>query len=121
VALSIRLLESLSPNENAYSAGSSALDLSGESETILRFAIEDCGPEQLEALRHARRSMLREEWTRGRDGEEPSLDDAVFSPADICWRILPGQRSWCLQKVRELTLRANRCLSELGQTAKANV
>ena len=31
------------------------------------------------ALRNARRALLREELTRGRDVDEPSLEDAIFS------------------------------------------
>ena len=117
----IRLLEVSSPEDpGVYSSGSNALDLAA-APTTLCFAIEAETPEELEALRHARRSILREESTRGRDGEEPSLEDAVFSPVDMSWRIRPEQRRWCLQKVEDLTARANRCLIELRQTEKSRV
>src|ERR1700682_4054761 len=109
--LRIHPLEVPSSERDGSLVGSNALQLVPE--VTLRFGIETEDPEDLEALRHARRSMLREEWTRGRDGEEPSLDEAVFSPAEICWTIRPEQREWCLQKAQELLGRANRATSEL--------
>ncbi|HYB52401.1 MAG TPA: hypothetical protein VEG84_00915 [Thermoanaerobaculia bacterium] len=78
----------------------------------LRFGLEASQPEILEAILHARRSMLREEWTRGRDEGEPLLAEALFSPAEIVWEIRPEQKRWCLQKVQELQARADRWLSE---------
>ena len=111
MSLRIRPLEAPSSQHEGYSHGSNALELVPE--MTLRFGIETDDQEDLEALRHARRSMLREEWTRGRDGEEPSLEDAVFSPAEISWRVRPEQLPWSLQKVEELVGRANRALSEL--------
>jgi hypothetical protein len=114
MGLCIRLLETSSPQrEGTYSQGSSAFELAGLPKVTLRFAIETEDPEEVEALRHARRSMLREEWTRGREGEEPSLEDALFSPVEICWSIRPEQQRWCLQKVEELAARANRALADL--------
>src|SRR5713226_5301613 len=110
MSLRIRPLETPSQHDG-YSHGSNALDLVPE--MTLRFGIETDDQDDLEALRHARRSMLREEWTRGRDGEEPSLEEAMFSPAEISWTIRPEQRPWCLQKVGELVGRANRAISEL--------
>ena len=110
MSLRIRPLEAPSQHDG-YSHGSNALDLVPE--MTLRFGIETDDQDDLEALRHARRSMLREEWTRGRDGEEPSLEEAVFSPAEISWTIRPEQREWCLQKVQDLVARANRATSEL--------
>lgn len=73
----------------------------------LRFRIET-DPVGLEALRHARRALLREEATRGLDLDEPSLEQAVFSPAEIVWEILPTQRARCLEKLEELVSRARR-------------
>jgi len=94
--------------------GSTALELAGEPWIELRFAIKFDDAQSLEAIRHARRSILREEWTRGRDPSEPSLEDAVFSPGEVVWRIRPGQRDWCRQMLRELVTRANQCLAELA-------
>jgi hypothetical protein len=73
----------------------------------LRFRIE-ADPESLEGLRHARRSLLKEEATRGLDPDEPSLQQATFSPGEIMWEILPAQRTRCLEKLEELLSRARR-------------
>jgi hypothetical protein len=113
MALCIEHVPEASASNDLYSSGSSALDLAGRPELTLRFAIEAENPEDLEALRHARRSMLREELTRGRDGQRPSLEDAIFSAAEISWRIPPEERRWCLKKVEELVERATRTLAEL--------
>ena len=78
----------------------------------LRFGLELSGPHVLDALLYARRSMLREEWTRGRDEEEPLLEEALFSPTEIVWEVRPDQKGWCLQKVQELQARAHRFLLE---------
>jgi hypothetical protein len=96
--------------------GSGALELAGEPLIELRFAITVEDAEGLEAVRHARRSILREEWTRGHDPAEPSLEDAVFSPGEILWRIRPEQQDWCRQMLQELVARANKCLMELHHT-----
>ncbi len=111
MSLRISPLETPGSLRDGYSHGSNALELAHE--VTLRFGIETDDLEDLEALRHARRSMLREERTRGRDGEEPSLEDAVFSPAEVSWTIRPEQREWCLQKIGDLVGRANRATSEL--------
>jgi hypothetical protein len=79
----------------------------------LRFLLSAEGEVELEALRNARRSLLREEWTRGRDSDEPSLEDAVFSPTEILWVVRRDQRPLCLQKLEELRRRANLLLSEM--------
>lgn len=89
------------------------LDFADGSTLTLRFLLSAEGQDGLEALRNARRSLLREEWTRGRDSEEPSLEDAVFSPTEILWVVRPGQRPLCLQKIEELRRRANLLLSEM--------
>lgn len=82
----------------------------------LQFLVTVDGDSGLEALRYARRSLLREEWTRGREIEEPSLEDAVFSPAQIVWVIGPGQRPAALAKLEELRRRANLLLSEMERS-----
>lgn len=86
----------------------------GETVT-LRFLLSPMDDSGLDALREARRALLREEWTRGRDTDEPSLDEAVFSATEILWVVLPTQREWCLKKLEELRLRANRLLTLMGQ------
>jgi hypothetical protein len=79
----------------------------------LRFLLSAKNPGSLEALRNARRALLREELTRGRGSDEPSLEDAVFSASEIIWEVNPGQRPWCLEKLEELRRRANLLLSEV--------
>lgn len=79
----------------------------------LRFLVSAGGGRGLDALRDARRSLLREELTRGREPDEPSLEDAVFSVHEILWVVRPGQRLWCLQKLEELRRRANLLLTEV--------
>jgi hypothetical protein len=74
---------------------------------LLRFRIQ-AGASELEALRHARRSMLREEWTLGRRDDEPSLEDAVFTVDSIVWPVWPEQRARCLEKIAELEARVER-------------
>ena len=100
-------------HEPAPLAAAVPLDRPDGPTLTLRFLLSAVGQEELEALRNARRSLLREEWTRGRDSDEPSLEDAVFSPTDILWVVRPDQRPLCLQKLEELRRRANLLLSEM--------
>jgi hypothetical protein len=90
--------------------------LEGPETVTLRFLLSASGDSSLDALREARRALLREEWTRGRDADEPSLEEAVFSATEILWVVLPSQRDWCLKKLEELRLRANRLLTLMGPT-----
>lgn len=85
----------------------------------LRFLVSVDSGAGLEALRFARRSLLREEWTRGREDDEPSLEDAVFSPTQIVWVVGPGQRAAALAKLEELRRRANLLLSEMERSPSA--
>lgn len=91
--------------------GSMALEVGGA--ITLRFLLSMTGQKGLEAVRFARRSLLREEWTRGRQPDEPSLEDAVFSAREILWVVRPDQRRWCLEKLEELRRRANSVLTEI--------
>jgi hypothetical protein len=85
-----------------------------DSETVtLRFLFSTEDPVSVDALRKARRALIREEETRGRDVDEPSLAEAVFSRSEIFWEVTPDQRPWCLQKLEELCRRANLLLSEV--------
>jgi hypothetical protein len=97
--------------------GTSAAEVEPSADVTLRFGLEASGPQVLDAIRQARRSMLREELTRG-DADEPLLQDALFSPGEIVWNVRPEQRDWCLQKVEELEARVRRWLSE-GERALA--
>jgi hypothetical protein len=80
----------------------------------LRFRIRAIDGMGLEALRYARRAMLREEWTRGLEEGEPSLEDAVFSAFEVVWSIPADERARCRAKLDELLERANRALAELS-------
>ncbi len=101
--------------QSAPAAAGLPIDLIPGSTVTLRFLLSAEGQDGLEALRNARRSLLREEWTRGRDSDEPSLEEAVFSPTEILWVVRADQRPSCLQKLEELRRRANRLLSEMGR------
>jgi hypothetical protein len=80
----------------------------------LRFRLASTDADSLEALRYARRSMLREEWTRGIEEGEPSLEDAVFSVFEVVWSVPEHELARSRQKVSELVERANRALEELA-------
>lgn len=103
--------ESLDPV--AFSAGSSAPRLEGASVT-LRLRLTSSDARSLEALRYARRAMLREEWTRGIEEGEPSLGQAVFSADEVVWSVRMDERGWCRSKLEELVARANRALADLA-------
>jgi hypothetical protein len=85
------------------------------STVTLRFLLSAHSPKGLDALRNARRALLREEWTRGRDPDEPPLEDAVFSATEILWAVRSDQRSWCLKKLEELLRRANQFLTDVPE------
>ncbi len=113
------VLEGISTDgPGASSSGSAALDLAEEPSVTLRFAFGETDSPAIDAIRHARRSMLREEWTLGRGPGEPSLEDAVFSPVGVVWVVPADQQSWCLQKMEDLAARAERSLEalEVGKT-----
>jgi hypothetical protein len=80
---------------------------------MLRFRLQSYSPEDLEALRYARRAMIREERTRGLEWEEPSMEDPTFTANEVRWFALTTQAAWCRQKIGELVERANRAVEEL--------
>jgi hypothetical protein len=82
----------------------------------LRFRVAAADARDLEALRYARRAMLREEWTLGIDPEGARLGDAVFSPTAISWAVTPEERDRCEARIAELVVRANRALGEIGRS-----
>lgn len=108
----IGLVEVSEAGQEPHLVAQAPLDVADGPTVTLRFLLSADDPSSLEALRNARRSLLREELTRGRDSEEPSLEDAVFSASEILWEVTPAQRPWCLQKLEELRRRANLLLSE---------
>jgi hypothetical protein len=108
-------LEVVAEENHGYAPadGSAALKPSPDSLLTLRLAISAPDPAGLEALRHARRSILREEWTLGREPDEPSLESAVFSATEVSWTVPLTQRQRCRERLLELETRANRALREL--------
>ena len=82
----------------------------------LRFRLELDSERDVEALRYARRVMIREERTRGLEWEEPSIEGAVFTVSDVSWSVLASQAAWCREKMRELVERANRMESILQES-----
>lgn len=85
----------------------------------LRFRLVSTDEQSLEALRYARRSMLREEWTRGVETDEPSLEEAVFTTFDVAWTVpaAAGDRARAL--LGELVARANRALADMSAAGRA--
>ena len=94
------------------SRGTAAPALSDRTVT-LRFRVLSAGNLGLEALRYARRAMLREEWTRGLDEGEPSLEDAVFTVSNVSWSVPSDAIAASRAKLEELVARANRALVEM--------
>jgi hypothetical protein len=82
----------------------------------LRFRLELDSDDDVEALRYARRVMIREERLRGLEWDEPSIEDAVFTVTDVSWSVLASQAAWCREKVRLLVERANRPLPRIGSS-----
>jgi hypothetical protein len=80
---------------------------------MLRFQIVLADDEALEALRYARRAMVREERARGLEWDEPSMDDPSLAGHELRWFALASQAAWCREKVTELVARANRALADL--------
>ena len=119
----IRLVATSEVGSGLPSEGSSALAPSPDSpETVtLRFRVHADGLEELEALRHARRMMIREETTLGLSESEASLDQAVFSAAEIVWTARPDQRAGCVAKIDELARRANRAFDEMQELKTLSV
>ena len=105
-------------NRHAFTAGSSAPQLADATVT-LRFRLTSTDPRSLEALRYARRAMLREEGTRGVEEGEPSLEEAVFSADEIVWSAEEGEQGRCRAKLDELVTRANRALADLAATQRS--
>jgi hypothetical protein len=83
---------------------------------LLRFEMAMADDAALEALRYARRTMIREERTRGLEWDEPSMEDPSISGRELRWFALASQAAWCREKVSELVERANRARSELPET-----
>jgi hypothetical protein len=109
------------PAAIAYTSGSSAALLDAARLT-LRFRLVCADERSLDALRYARRAMLREEWTLGVEDDEPSLEEAIFTATDVAWSVAPDARDRCREKIVELVARANRALADesaAGRSARA--
>jgi hypothetical protein len=89
------------------------LRLDSTQRCLLRFQLDLSHANDVEALRYARRAMIREERTRGLEWDEPSMEDPIVTAREIRWLVLVSQASWCRQKVAELTERANRACEAL--------
>jgi hypothetical protein len=61
----------------AENRDSVALRIDPSRRITLRFALQVEDAQDLEALRYARRAMIREERTRGLDWDEPSMEQPV--------------------------------------------
>lgn len=108
------LLEGISASgPDTCLSGSAALDLAENSCVTVRFAIAAKDSPEVDAIRHARRAMLREEWTLGRAPDDPSLEEAVFSALGVVWVVPADQQASCLKKMDELAARAERALDAL--------
>ena len=95
-----------------------ALRIDPSRRVTLRFALLIEDPRDLEALRYARRAMIREERTRGLEWDEPSMEQPIFTATEIRWFVLVSQVAWCREKIADLVSRANRAreaLRDLGQ------
>ena len=90
-----------------------ALRFDSSRRVTLRFALSYSGEEELEALRYARRCMIREERTRGLEWDEPSMEDPTFLANEIRWFALVSQAAWCRAKIDELIARANRAAHDM--------
>ena len=97
----------------------SAAPALSDAPVALRFRFVSAGDRALEALRYARRAMLREEGTRGVEEGEPSLEDAVFTASDVSWSVPAAAVSAGRAKLEELVLRANRALAEMPPSPSA--
>ena len=90
-----------------------ALRVDPSRRVMLRFQIALAADDEMEALRYARRAMIREERTRGLEWDEPSMEDPSLAGHEIRWFALASQAAWCRQKVAELVERANRAVAEM--------
>jgi hypothetical protein len=90
-----------------------ALRLDPTRRCMLRFEVRLSQSDDMEALRYARRAMIREERSRGLEWDEPSMEDPTFTGREIRWFALVSQASWCRQKIADLFERANRAHAAL--------
>ncbi|HEX9688317.1 MAG TPA: hypothetical protein VGB47_04500 [Thermoanaerobaculia bacterium] len=114
MSASIRYRETTDLSSSAVEVGDGfALRFDRSRRIILRFRLQYDSEGDLDALRYARRLLIREEHLRGLEWEEPSIEDAVFSALHVSWPALASQAAWCREKMGELVGRANRVRHEL--------
>jgi hypothetical protein len=110
----IRLREaSEAPDPGGAHRDSAELRLDPSRRVMLRFQVLLDGDDEIEALRYARRAMIREERTRGLEWDEPSMEDPTLAGSEIRWFCLASQAAWCRQKMAELIERANKAVEEI--------
>jgi hypothetical protein len=106
--LPIRYTETTSASAAGADVSTQALRIDISRHVTLRFRLSLGNAEDVEALRYARRAMIREERTRGLEWDEPSMEHPTFTATEIRWFVLASQAAWCREKVGELVERANR-------------
>ncbi|SRR6266540_2221346 len=111
---SIRYRETTEPTRDNSWRDGLALRIDPSENVTLRFSLTLSEPRDLEALRYARRAMIREERVRGLQWNEPSLEDPVVTATEIRWTVSAPDVAWSREKVRELIERANRACRELS-------
>jgi hypothetical protein len=104
----IAYTETTSATPGGSEVSAHALRIDPTRHITLRFRLNLDGTEDVEALRYARRAMIREERTRGLEWDEPSMEHPTFTPTEIRWFVLASQAAWCREKIGELVERANR-------------
>jgi len=97
----------------AENRAAAALRFDPSRRVMLRFQLSLDDEVALEAVRYARRAMIREERTRGLEWDEPSMEDPTLARSEIRWFALASQAAWCRQKMAELMERANRAVAEI--------
>ena len=117
----IRLRESPEPPDlGGGGRDATELRLDPSRRVMLRFQVLLEGEDEMEALRYARRAMIREERTRGLEWDEPSMEDPTLSGSEIRWFCLASQAAWCRQKMTELIDRANRAAEEIRNSGASD-
>jgi hypothetical protein len=96
------------PFSGADGGDAVALRIDTSRRVTLRFQLATKRLKDLEALRYARRAMIREERSRGLEWDEPSMEHLTFTTTEIRWFVLVSQVSRCREKIAELFERANR-------------
>ena len=115
----IRYVETTPPSlAGAADRDAVAVRIDPSRRITLRFSLLVEDGSDLEALRYARRAMIREERTRGLEWDEPSMEQPIFTATEIRWFVLVSQVTWCRDKISELITRANHARDELRQLGK---